>query len=120
MLDIYVDEKATMDNTTLSQQAAEALTYLRKKVPAELHGPVVGITCGSGLSGLAESVLPEPRCEIPYTDIPHFPPSTGRANISERMQCESSADDQDSAWPCRQISLWSARAEQKAYCLDGR
>ena len=77
VLDIYVDEKTKMASG-LYQQASQALVYLQTKVPVRLHQPAVGIICGSGLSGLAESVLPEPRCEISYTDIPHFPPSTGR------------------------------------------
>lgn len=75
-------DKAVMDNATLSKQAAEALTYLQSKVPAELHKPVIGIICGSGLNGLAESVLPEPRCEVSYANVPHFPLSTGKANTS--------------------------------------
>lgn len=65
-----------MENAT-SQQTAEALRYLQAKVPPKLHQPVIGIICGSGLGDLADAVLPEPRYEIPYTDIPHFPPSTG-------------------------------------------
>lgn len=59
------------------QHATEALTYLNGRVPPALHGPTVGIICGSGLNGLADTVLPEPRHEVPYTDIPHFPESTG-------------------------------------------
>lgn len=65
-----------MDSAT-SQQTAEALRYLQVKVPPLLHQPVIGIICGSGLKGLADVVLPEPRFEIPYADIPHFPQSTG-------------------------------------------
>ena len=65
-----------MDNF-LPQQAEQALQYLHARIPLELLSPVVGIICGSGLGSLAESVLPEPRAEIPYTDIPHFPQSTG-------------------------------------------
>lgn len=63
--------------STISQQIAEALRYLQAKVPPDLHQPVIGIICGSGLNGLADAVLPDPRSEIPYTEIPHFPPSTG-------------------------------------------
>ena len=65
-----------MDNL-LPQQAEQALQYLHARIPLKLLSPVVGIICGSGLGGLAESVLPESRAEIPYTDIPHFPQSTG-------------------------------------------
>ena len=111
-------DKAAMNNTTLS--TAEALNYLQSKVPAELHEPVIGIICGSGLNGLAESVLPEPRCEVPYANVPHFPLSTGKANTSGKLQYESNAKEQDSAWPCRQTSLWFVRAEQNACGFDGR
>ena len=65
-----------MENA-ISQQIVEALQYLQAKVPSKLHQPVIGIICGSGLNGLAGAVLPEPRFEIPYADIPHFPLSTG-------------------------------------------
>lgn len=66
-----------MENTT-SQQVAEALRYLHANVPRQLHQPVIGIVCGSGLNSLSDAVSPDPRVEIPYTDIPHFPQSTGR------------------------------------------
>ena len=66
-----------MDSAT-SQQTAEALRYLQALVPPKLRQPAIGIVCGSGLNGLADAVLPDPRFEIPYTDIPHFPQSTGR------------------------------------------
>lgn len=65
-----------MENAT-SQQTAEAQRYVQARIPPLLHQPVIGIICGSGLNSLAEAVLPEPRFEIQYTDIPHFPPSTG-------------------------------------------
>lgn len=69
-----------MENAT-SQQTAEALRYLKTKVPPKLRQPVIGIICGSGLNGLADAVLPEPRFELPYTDIPYFPQSTGTGSI---------------------------------------
>ena len=64
-------------DTAISQQTEDALRYLQAKVPPKLLRPVIGIICGSGLSGLADTVLPEPRFETSYADIPHFPPSTG-------------------------------------------
>lgn len=69
-----------MENAT-SQRIAEALHYLQAKVPPKLQQPIIGIICGSGLNGLAEAVLPEPRFETLYTDIPHFPPSTGMGRM---------------------------------------
>lgn len=64
-------------NNIISQHAAEALQSLQAKLPLDLQQPAVAIICGSGLGGLADTVLPEPRAEIPYIDIPHFPRSTG-------------------------------------------
>ena len=65
-----------MENAT-SQQVAEALSYLQVKVPPRLYQPIICIVCGSGLNCLADAVLPDPRVEIQYTDIPHFAQSTG-------------------------------------------
>ncbi|KAK0513047.1 hypothetical protein JMJ35_005064 [Cladonia borealis] len=73
-----------MDNV-LPQQAEQALQYLHARIPLELLSPVVGIICGSGLGGLAESVLPEPRAEIPYTNIPHFPQSTVQGHAGKLL-----------------------------------
>ncbi len=61
----------------VAQQTAEALHHLQERIPQRLRGPVIGIICGSGLDGLADTVLPDPRMEITYADIPHFPISTG-------------------------------------------
>lgn len=61
----------------VAQRAEQALQYLQARIPSELLSPVVGIICGSGLGTLAASVLPEPIAEIPYTNIPYFPQSTG-------------------------------------------
>ena len=63
--------------TVTSQQTEDALSYLQATVPPNLFRPVIGIICGSGLSGLADNVLLEPRFETSYAAIPHFPTSTG-------------------------------------------
>lgn len=65
-----------MENT-MPQYAAEAHRFLLGQVPADLQRPSLGIICGSGLGGLADSVLPQPRWEVHYRDIPHFAISTG-------------------------------------------
>ena len=72
-----------MENAT-SQQTAEALRYLQANLTPKLYQPVIGIICGSGLNSLADAVLPDPRFEIPYTDIPHFPQSTGMCRVKAR------------------------------------
>ncbi len=61
----------------ISEHAAEALDIIQDQLPQALQKPAVAIICGSGLGGLAESVLPHPRHELSYADIPHFPRSTG-------------------------------------------
>lgn len=64
------------------QHSSDALQYLEKKIPPELKSPSVGIVCGSGLGGLAKTVMPQPRLEVDYTDIPHFPASKGIPKIN--------------------------------------
>lgn len=66
----------------VSQQAAEACHYLRSQIPIELQRPAVGIICGSGLHGLADVVISQPRHVLHYRDIPHFPLSTGNLDSS--------------------------------------
>ena len=66
----------TMENRT-SENVAKALDFVRAQLIPELQNPSVGIVCGSGLGGLADNVLPHPRHEIQYADVPHFPHSTG-------------------------------------------
>ncbi|KAF2841449.1 hypothetical protein M501DRAFT_969933 [Patellaria atrata CBS 101060] len=63
-------------NPTLFQKATETIEHLRKNVPENLQYPKVAIICGSGLGGLVDTIHAEPRAEIPYSDIPHFPVST--------------------------------------------
>lgn len=70
-----------MDMTFVYEQVEDALDYLHPRIPAELHGPVIGIICGSGLSGLADTVIPEPQLSVSYNDIPHFQSSTGEEQI---------------------------------------
>ena len=71
-----------MENA-IFQQIAEAFSHLEAKLPPKLRQPVIGIICGSGLDGLANAVLPDPRYEIPYADIPHFPPSSGMGRVKQ-------------------------------------
>ena len=68
-----------MENQIL-QNVAKALEYVRALLIPELQKPSVGIICGSGLGALADTVLPHPRNEIKYADIPFFPQSTGSRN----------------------------------------
>ena len=71
----------------MCQFATEAFQYLQNQLPNELERPLVGVICGSGLGGLANAVLPQqPRLEIYYKDIPHFPLSTGMLLTCSRLQ----------------------------------
>lgn len=64
-------------NPSVFDQANEAVSYLRTRLPQGLREPEVAIVCGSGLGGLADSIHSEQRSEYDYKSIPHFPLSTG-------------------------------------------
>ena len=59
----------------------DACEYIQQRLAHVLKSPPIGIICGSGLGGLSGVVMPEPRCDINYSDIPHFPRSTGKSVI---------------------------------------
>ena len=63
---------------SIFEQATKAILQLKPNIPEKLQSPSLGIICGSGLGGLANSVLPDPRLEVQYQDIPYFPKSTGK------------------------------------------
>ena len=48
---------------------------IEPRLPESLRGPRVGIVCGSGLSGLMESL--RETVLIPYETLPGFAKSTG-------------------------------------------
>ncbi|PLN74479.1 purine nucleoside phosphorylase I, inosine and guanosine-specific [Aspergillus taichungensis] len=54
-------------------QAREAASFLKQRLPATLQDPQVAIVCGSGLGGLADSIRDTPHEEFDYSSIPHFP-----------------------------------------------
>jgi hypothetical protein len=76
VVDINPD-MAVIVSPSIFQQATEAVEYLRMSLPPPLRNPRVGIICGSGLGGLADTIHPEPKHEVAYVDVPHFPKSTG-------------------------------------------
>lgn len=59
------------------ERVQEIVAFIQKKVSIK---PEIAIICGSGLGGLAELILN--KTVIPYTDIPHFPKSTGKFYLS--------------------------------------
>ncbi|KAL8944393.1 MAG: hypothetical protein Q9216_000444 [Gyalolechia sp. 2 TL-2023] len=62
-----------VDDTLAFKHVVEAVDFLVKQLPPTLRTPKLGIVCGSGLGSLADSILPQPRHEIPYVAIPYFP-----------------------------------------------
>ncbi|KAJ5663732.1 purine nucleoside phosphorylase [Penicillium longicatenatum] len=67
-----------MASTELSalELAHEAVLFLNSRLPEGLQNPKVAVVCGSGLSGLADTVQAGPRMEFDYASIPHFPRPT--------------------------------------------
>ncbi|RKO83922.1 nucleoside phosphorylase domain-containing protein [Blyttiomyces helicus] len=60
----------------------ETVEYLQERLPPALKNPEVGIVCGSGLSGLVET-LEQPIVQFLYKDIPNFPISTVVGHVSK-------------------------------------
>lgn len=55
------------------------LEAIKSKLPEKLQNPQIGIICGSGLSGLVDTLR---EVEIvPYENIPGFGRSTGELNL---------------------------------------
>jgi len=63
------------------QLAADTANFISEQLPAELKNPQVGVICGSGLGGLADTVHSDVKHEIPYADIPNFAKSTGNLTV---------------------------------------
>lgn len=65
-------------NKSLYEEAVEAFSFLKERLPETLQHPRVAVICGSGLGGLANTIHDEPRAEFEYSSIPHFPCLTGK------------------------------------------
>lgn len=111
--------------SNISAHAAEALQYIYRQLPSELAEPKLGIVCGSGLGGLVDTVLPAPRHEIPYSNIPHFPSSTGdhqsrpptlqeahnvKCKVMRESYCSDSKTSRRERWCC-----WLAESSQSTH-----
>jgi len=59
------------------ERATATADTIRAYLPESLKSPKIAIICGSGLGGLANTIDPEPRVELPYSQIDGFPVSTG-------------------------------------------
>lgn len=75
------------ENKSLFEQAVEALSSLKERLPETLQHPRVAVVCGSGLGELANTIHDEPRAEFEYSSIPHFPRLTGKSRSIE-AQCQ--------------------------------
>lgn len=74
-----------MASTTVFSKAQEAASFLQSRLDPKLQHPKVAIVCGSGLGGLADAVHEEPRTEIHYSLIPHFPRSTVQGHAGKLL-----------------------------------
>lgn len=72
-------------DSSLLEQVNEAVLSLKDRLPEDLQHPKVAVVCGSGLSGLADTVKNGPRAEYDYASIPHFPRPTGQFTRCEEM-----------------------------------
>lgn len=97
--------------------ATKAVHFLEKQLPEALRRPRLGVICGSGLGGLAETVLPQPMLEVPYTSIPHFPSSSGKCGANRRAN--RFTHTLTSAWPCQQTCIWTNAEGKIARSLYG-
>jgi purine-nucleoside phosphorylase len=66
-----------MDQKQIVIQASD---WLKSKLPQGFQ-PKVGVTLGTGLSGLASQI--KPLAQVPYSDIPGFPISTVESHAGE-------------------------------------
>ena len=90
-------------------QAREAASFLRQRLPATLQNPQVAIVCGSGLGGLAGSIRDTSHEEFDYSSIPHFPHLSGSRTISYHLSLvDTNVCYMLSSWACWQTCFWSA------------
>lgn len=91
----------TQSDLSILEKTQEAVASLTTRLPQNLQRPRVAIVCGSGLSGLADTIQADPRVEYDYASIPHFPQPTGMIVIRFK---EPDANDL-SCWACGQAGF---------------
>lgn len=64
------------------EAAAYLLTVLKQK---KRGNPVIGVICGSGLSGLAKCIDPSSSVTVNYENIPGFPQATVAGHMGEMV-----------------------------------
>ena len=73
-----------------------SINAIKSFLPDKLQNPLVGIVCGSGLSGLADEF--KDKVIVPYEDIPGFAKSTGEPR--PLLFCDTSRSHMSvSTWP---------------------
>lgn len=76
-----MNQRTVAVNDTLDfSHATETAQFILKQLPMGLQKPRLGVICGSGLGGLADTVLSYPRHDVSYSAIPYFPTSSGTAD----------------------------------------
>ena len=72
-----------MPKKIIHQQIAEAVDFVRKRLPyGQQTTPEIGIILGSGLGSIADAM--NDSVAIPYSEIPHFhlySPTIGDPNL---------------------------------------
>lgn len=65
---------------TLFEDLLTSVEFIRDQLPSSLSRPPIGIICGSGLGGLADTVRSDrSTVAIEYSSVPGFSTSTGEA-----------------------------------------
>lgn len=93
-------------NKSPYEEAVEAFSFLKERLPETLQHPRVAVICGSGLGGLANTIHDEPRAELEYSSIPHFPCLTGK-NEALKLNINLLISDLWSARACGKARLWT-------------
>ena len=105
-----------MDGPSL-RNPTKALDYLHSRLPSDLRRPAIGVICGSGLSGIANTM--QNKEEIPYTEIPDFPHSTGATKFYSKRWLHAGLK-QSSGRACWRFTLWHITDWSKASRDDAR
>lgn len=70
----------------MTQPYEEAAAYLHGVLSGARHSrPVIGVICGSGLSGLSKCIDPKTALTVNYEDIPGFPQATVAGHMGEMV-----------------------------------
>lgn len=108
-----------LSSSSIFQEASTTAKYLQSRLPEELRRPEVAIICGSGLGEISKTVAAEPRFEIDYCDVPHFPDSTGKEGAIDSLstfQNQRHANNPEyflSKRACRETSFRPSRKGQE-------